>query len=313
MALAVIDCRSDSVVRTIPIPVEAIQGKMCHVSSACYDKLYVGAYPGDLCIIDCIRDTLIRSYSFGWSQVVAGHEGKRVYCWRMRSLCTFDPAGDTLVAEAPWLATSGFDLLYAPDVNKVYCACPGGENYVLVADGTTDSVIAQIPLRMPSSFGYDSASKLVYVSCGLADDSMITFLDSRTDSVVGSLSPHVCPTAFTMVAAHHRVYVGSAQGSGSSPDYSAMPVIRTDPPGVEEAAQSFTSKKPAVPTIVSRNSPLVVHQQSVMLDAAGRKVLELLPGPNYVRGLAPGVYFVREKLQAPSSKRQTVHKVIVTR
>ncbi len=49
-----------------------------------------------------------------------------------------------------------------------------------------------------------------------------------------------------------------------------------------------------------------------LLDISGRKVMDLAPGANDVRQLAPGVYFVREeprlKLQA-----QGVRKVIVTR
>jgi hypothetical protein len=46
----------------------------------------------------------------------------------------------------------------------------------------------------------------------------------------------------------------------------------------------------------------------------GRRVLELQPGPNDVRALAPGVYFVRD-LPALSSQYAgtTVRKVIVTR
>jgi len=43
-----------------------------------------------------------------------------------------------------------------------------------------------------------------------------------------------------------------------------------------------------------------------LLDISGRKVLDLLPGPNDVRALAPGVYFVREPPQA-------VRKVVLTR
>jgi hypothetical protein len=49
----------------------------------------------------------------------------------------------------------------------------------------------------------------------------------------------------------------------------------------------------------------------VLLDAAGRKVMDLKPGANDVRALAPGVYFVRavsRKLSAASCQ-----KVIVTR
>ena len=50
---------------------------------------------------------------------------------------------------------------------------------------------------------------------------------------------------------------------------------------------------------------------SELLDISGRKVLDLHPGPNDVRALAPGVYFVREKPQATSLKPQAVRKVVV--
>jgi hypothetical protein len=46
-----------------------------------------------------------------------------------------------------------------------------------------------------------------------------------------------------------------------------------------------------------------------LLDACGRKVLELLPGANDVRALSPGVYFLREA----RAQAKTVRKFIVTR
>jgi hypothetical protein len=39
--------------------------------------------------------------------------------------------------------------------------------------------------------------------------------------------------------------------------------------------------------------------------------MESLPGPNDVRALAPGVYFVREEPQATSLKPQAVRKVLL--
>jgi hypothetical protein len=48
-----------------------------------------------------------------------------------------------------------------------------------------------------------------------------------------------------------------------------------------------------------------------LLDAAGRKVMELRPGANDVSGLAPGVYFVREV--AGSSEQVVVKKVLIVR
>jgi hypothetical protein len=48
-----------------------------------------------------------------------------------------------------------------------------------------------------------------------------------------------------------------------------------------------------------------------MLDATGHKVMELRPGENDVRGLAPGVYFVRgEGAKIPGSEGSSVRIVI---
>jgi YVTN family beta-propeller protein len=279
----VIDCRNDSVTKTIPVPIEPMWS-MCYVAD---DKLYVGGF-GGLAVIDCVGDTLIRSYPFSTCLLAASPDGKQVYGWRPYSLSTFDTAGDTLIAEVPWEAGSAHDLLYVPGVNKVYCTDPGGgpqsgQGCVFVADGTTDTLIAQIPVRVPWALGYDSASGLVY--CSHALDTAVTFIDSRTDSIVGTLITGIYAPTFVNVPAHNRIYVS---GAGNS----SLPVIRTDPAGVEEVAQSLTPKKPAFPTVVSKNSTLIVHQQSVMLDAVGRKVLDLKPGLHGLAGRQTGVYFI---------------------
>jgi len=90
--------------------------------------------------------------------------------------------------------------------------------------------------------------------------------------------------------------------------------------GVEEeltANQTPTMNDP-VATFVRGVLGAVDRRQNTgyradLLDISGRKVLDLKPGANDVRALAPGVYFVREKPQAPSLKPQAVRKIVVTR
>jgi len=48
-------------------------------------------------------------------------------------------------------------------------------------------------------------------------------------------------------------------------------------------------------------------QAASLLDAAGRKVVDLRAGANDVRGLAPGVYFIREV------QPQVVRRVVVAK
>ena len=50
-----------------------------------------------------------------------------------------------------------------------------------------------------------------------------------------------------------------------------------------------------------------------LLDVTGRRVLDLLPGANYVRALAPGVYFIREGLGTGGEGLGRTQKIVVTR
>ncbi len=94
--------------------------------------------------------------------------------------------------------------------------------------------------------------------------------------------------------------------------------------GIEEMTNTELQATKAGPTMVrgvlllsplgtrselpGRNS---VMSRAALLDAAGRKVLSLVPGPNDVSGLTPGVYFVLEA--QPQAQAQAVRKVIIQR
>jgi len=56
-----------------------------------------------------------------------------------------------------------------------------------------------------------------------------------------------------------------------------------------------------------RNS---VMSRALLLDATGTKVMYLQVGPNDVRALSPGIYFVREEVQG---QIQAIHRVVLTR
>ena len=63
------------------------------------------------------------------------------------------------------------------------------------------------------------------------------------------------------------------------------------------------------PSVVDRALNLADCRSAVLLDASGRRVLELKPGANDVSALAPGVYFIRE-VQA-QAQAQAVRKVVL--
>jgi hypothetical protein len=86
---------------------------------------------------------------------------------------------------------------------------------------------------------------------------------------------------------------------------------------VEEGFQRVLGRKPVASIIrgVLMFEPANGTGRSLpgeLLDVSGRRVLDLKPGANDVRNLAPGVYFVREQPQAASLMPQAVRKVVLT-
>jgi len=102
-------------------------------------------------------------------------------------------------------------------------------------------------------------------------------------------------------------------------------LIKTDPAGtvgIAEPRQRFAPDLLPTATVCRgvlhlRPSPFPLPEGegredgAVLLAAMGRKVLDLAPGANNVRHLAPGVYFVREEGSRGASER--VRKVVVSR
>jgi hypothetical protein len=103
-------------------------------------------------------------------------------------------------------------------------------------------------------------------------------------------------------------------------DYYGSVFLRRNitPAGVAERYEPQTSSRKLQATFV-RNALWLKSAASSspgpswLLDIGGRKKMDLTPGANDVSALAPGVYFVREQLQAASHKPQVVRKVVVTR
>jgi hypothetical protein len=83
-----------------------------------------------------------------------------------------------------------------------------------------------------------------------------------------------------------------------------------EPYGIEESAKPQVEMTKALPTIV-RNvlllPPSLTSPHSSLHSVDGRKVLDLRPGANDVRSLAPGVYFVR------GVQSDVIDKVVVAR
>jgi hypothetical protein len=84
-------------------------------------------------------------------------------------------------------------------------------------------------------------------------------------------------------------------------------------PGIEQAddrlLQNVTGEASVVCGVLFLPRSLDPSIPRSLLDISGRRVLDLKPGANDVRGLAPGVYFVRES----EARAEAIRKVVVTR
>ena len=129
------------------------------------------------------------------------------------------------------------------------------------------------------------------------------------DTILRSIRTGEGTNALAWNPTHSWVYV-------SNSDSGSITVVRdTLPVGVGEGALQVlgpTSQAKVVRRLLflpeaSGRKP----EAASLLDISGRKVLDLHPGANDVRALAPGVYFVREA-QA-QAHAQSVRKVVVTK
>ena len=115
----------------------------------------------------------------------------------------------------------------------------------------------------------------------------------------------VTPTG--MDAADHLIRARVLYSTGVEEDLAANRVPRTDQPlagivhGVLMLPRDMTET-----AVVSDRVP-----RPALLDANGRKVLDLQPGANDVRALSPGVYFV-EEAQA-QAQAQAIRKVVIAK
>jgi hypothetical protein len=134
-------------------------------------------------------------------------------------------------------------------------------------------------------------------------------IDGATDSVVATIGVGAEPNALAWNPARNRVYVANHASSSIS-------VLRDSGGGIEESFKPQAPSSKPMPTIVRGvlflpEASSHEFQAASLLDIAGRWVMDLRPGVNDVRALAPGIYFVRSA--ACGERSAVARKVIVTR
>jgi YVTN family beta-propeller protein len=177
---------------------------------------------------------------------------------------------------------------------------------VTVIDCAADTVVATVVAGDgPTALSYNPYDNLVYCANLGSDD--ITIIDGTGLGVIATVPVGKSPIDLCYGEPLNKVFCANALGSSIS--------VLTGFIGIAEHRSPASSAALPIATIICRvlclppASGVEREASSVLLDISGRKVLDLHPGANDVRSLAPGVYFVREA----QAQAQAVRKVIITR
>jgi hypothetical protein len=185
--------------------------------------------------------------------------------------------GDTVsergCALVPW--DSNYIITTGWNANTHYLRDSNGA--VLRSAAATQHSSSDLALWVPQNIGPDD-TVFMYCTCGVGNDIIQKI---SVGLLWGQLEP------------------GQAIGEPGRPVLNADDRLHIEP----NPCRAFV-----------RISSLLSSPSSLSLsDISGRKVLDLRPGANDVRALAPGVYFVRSEPSAASREPSAVTKVVVTR
>jgi len=204
--------------------------------------------------------------------------------------------------------------LWNPRNDRLYAVVGG--SILMVLDCARDSLVAYCYLgEGVRGLDLDTAGNRLFATT----DQWLCVYDCWGDTLVASLgvaggrNMAWCPS-------YRRLFISTSE--------STVTVVR-EAVGVEEGPRPQASSPRLGATVVRGVLWLAGAGQSqcvgrtglrdspcaVLLDAAGRRVLELQAGPNDVRHLSPGVYFVRpaSSVMRGASRIERMSKVVVTR
>jgi len=278
----------------------------------CYDrtdnKIYIGMWNGgdSVKVISASDDSVIAAIAmpsgFWYQHVVWNRNHNKVYVTSSNDgeIVVIDCAADTILKT---IATASAGLVTAHSdsiTDRVYLADEDGRT-LRILDAKTDSLYKTLnvgSVGVMADNGRPRATHRLY-STGYYFSDELAVVDAATDSVLRRIRVGDAPFALAWNPVHSWMYVSTSSSS-------VMVLRDTLPLGIEENQIQDASREPR-PTVVrgvlflpeaSGRKP----QAASLLDAAGRKVLELHSGANDVRALAPGVYFLRYEQEKRSLK-----------
>jgi len=294
--VAVFDCTQDSLICEIPVGNYPLKMYL----SGWHKKLYVLNYDGrSVTIVNTVNNQVIREVPLdiypGAGLFAEGADN--FYCCCLEGVAVLDGSTDSLVARVS-LPDGGWATSFAenPDLGRILVGSNGYPRDLLcVLDSGGDTLIGTLHLgRSMDAVYWSPSSGLAYVT---QDAGYVSVVSGDGRRLMRNLPMGDSPFAFSYSPKHGRVYV-------SDLNTRYVYVIRDEVGGIAESGSTRLPRGAAtlvrgvlnVPRDMtdfrSGKSDRVPRPRAVLLDASGRRVLDLVPGPNDVSHLSPGVYFV---------------------
>jgi YVTN family beta-propeller protein len=286
----VLDCSEDTIVHTVNVG-DGTEDLLWNAANNCVYS--VSSNDARVTVIDCVRDSVVASISVGTDPqyLCLSPQRNKVYCASVEGrMVTVIDAATNLPVDTIRAVNWPEDLCYNSRDDKLYCANYDGFS-VTVVSCANDSVVAVKEVGFdPRTLSYDSLNNRI--SCATQADSSVWVIDGATNEVVRKVNVGATPTSLLWTPEQNLTFTSNWSDASVS-------VLRDSMPGLEETPSVEVRDAKPTPTVVRGVLRAGDRRQNTgyraeLLDAAGRKVMELHAGANDVSRLSPGVYFVRQ-------------------
>ncbi len=342
--MAVVNCTSDSLERTISLP-GVPGGGFAVFYQPVVNKIYrVGYAVNNLLVFGCAQESVVAMIPWNGGAVrwFGFNPGRsRTYITAADGVWLIDSEADTVVKTIE--GDFGGDWCYVPARDWVV----GAADWSLWAiGGTSDTVDTVVNLNHTvDAMAYDPARDKLYIAStpggmvyiyqgrslrrlgflpvparpiGLKVDTsaglvfcqhpdLLTVIDGKSNSIVATVPHRAREWAPVVNPNFPRFYVLDTTTAG-------IAVWRRQVIGMEEVEPRCQGAERAIPTVV--RAFLILPEKEggmeagfALFDISGRRVLELKPGVNDVRRLPAGLYLICEK--TPDAERWTRARVII--
>ncbi len=279
----VLDAHADTLVSSITFRGAPVS-MLWHPHS---NKLFCTTSGGDsVYVVDCRLDTLYRTIHLGRysNYSIRNPVDDLLYFSGRDTLWALSPYSCSVVAR---IRVRGREMCAAPYPNKVMVAHDPLDT-VYVLDCRTHVITSRIATWGGiAAMVCDTTGAKVYVACFAGSPSQndtVIVLDGRSDTVVTAVAVGRDPWALAWNSTNSRIYAAN-RGSGT------VSVIRDTSTAIAEPL----GRRPILQAHATIISARYLHSgagPADLVDAAGRKVMALVPGTNDLSSLPAGVYSV---------------------